>query len=500
MKPIVLALVLAAAFVAVACGPGAAAEAVRPRSLTGAEAMGEKRCFVPENDGSPLVVDWKADERSDLEVAMRDGIAVVAYTCDTIKLLRDCHIDGRYGFKGVTRKEDVIQLKNEDELRANLPKTGALVGTDIRADLARGASIDVAVMLVGKRRTTRIHATRADLVGECDGATHLVRGASVGAFAMTSGSRAEIRTVAQIFGGGGDAASGSAHVQQSRDGTLESCASANPDDDAPPKQCGATIRLELAAISEHAPAPGSGTRDDASGECASGLVLSSGKCTRPDAEPTHQCAEKDLVDCATQCERGHLGSCSILAVATLYGRGVTKDEARAIELFDRACNAGIGRGCTGLGVAYAKGLGVRQDAARAADLFKRACDTGYARGCKNLGVAYADGTGVPKDEARGARLIGQSCDAGSPEGCYDFALLYANGRGVPQDDHRAADLYKQSCDADYALACSSLALALETGSGVTKDAKRAAALYQKSCDAGDATGCASATRLGVPAH
>ncbi len=121
---------------------------------------------------------------------MKDGIAVVQYGCDSIRLLSDCHVDGQYGFVGVTRKEQVIELKNGDEIRANLPKTGALLGMKLEGDLERGASLDVALVMVGKERTRRNHATRADLVGDCNGATHFVRGAMIGAFAMATGSRA----------------------------------------------------------------------------------------------------------------------------------------------------------------------------------------------------------------------------------------------------------------------------------------------------------------------
>jgi len=48
---------------------------------------------------------------------MREGVAVVAYFCDGIRLLKDCHIDGQYGFMGMTRREQVVRLENADELR-----------------------------------------------------------------------------------------------------------------------------------------------------------------------------------------------------------------------------------------------------------------------------------------------------------------------------------------------------------------------------------------------
>src|SRR5690606_17547824 len=43
-------------------------------SQSAAEATGRDEC-----DASPLVVDWRAEARGDLEVAMREGLAVVRY-------------------------------------------------------------------------------------------------------------------------------------------------------------------------------------------------------------------------------------------------------------------------------------------------------------------------------------------------------------------------------------------------------------------------------------
>jgi uncharacterized protein len=56
--------------------------------------------------------------------------------------------------------------------------------------------------MVGKRKTTWANALQQDLRGNCDGATHFVRGATVGAFAMRSGVMGRARSVAELFGAG----------------------------------------------------------------------------------------------------------------------------------------------------------------------------------------------------------------------------------------------------------------------------------------------------------
>src|SRR5438270_2240001 len=102
---------LAVGTIALGRAPGGAAEKVRPADPTASAALGEQTtCHAIENHGEPLVVDWKPEHRGDLEEAMHDGVAIVNYTCDGIKLLKGCRLDGSYGFLGMTRREQVVRL------------------------------------------------------------------------------------------------------------------------------------------------------------------------------------------------------------------------------------------------------------------------------------------------------------------------------------------------------------------------------------------------------
>src|SRR4051794_10082769 len=111
---------LATLLAAAACTSGAARTAA-PVAPTYAEAVGAEACFPVETYGEPLVVDWRPEVRADLEVAMRQGVAVVSYDCKHIRLLKDCSLEGSYGFMGITTKEQLVRLADADEIRANLP-------------------------------------------------------------------------------------------------------------------------------------------------------------------------------------------------------------------------------------------------------------------------------------------------------------------------------------------------------------------------------------------
>ncbi|PKN44537.1 MAG: hypothetical protein CVU63_10290 [Deltaproteobacteria bacterium HGW-Deltaproteobacteria-20] len=108
---------------ALGCGAGGAADQVRPKDATYHDAVGGPSVNVAPTEcrevggaADPLVIDWKPEDRSDIEVAMKEGIAVVQFDCKTIRLLRDCNPLGRYAFIPVTQKVQVIRLVNADEI------------------------------------------------------------------------------------------------------------------------------------------------------------------------------------------------------------------------------------------------------------------------------------------------------------------------------------------------------------------------------------------------
>ena len=163
------------------CGPGAAGSAVRPEPPKVQKTL----CDSVADFGQPLIVDLKAHERAVYEAVMKDGVAVVSYDCNQLHIIKDCKIDGDYGFVGVSPKEEVVRLDGADEIQLNLPSFGARIAAEVKRD----ASLDLGLILIGMRRTTVDAADKKRLKGSgCDKATHFVRGAFVGAFALKQGS------------------------------------------------------------------------------------------------------------------------------------------------------------------------------------------------------------------------------------------------------------------------------------------------------------------------
>ena len=436
-----------------------------------------------ENHGEPLVVDWRDEQRRELEIAMKQGLAIVAYDCHALRLLKSCSIDGTYGFMGTTRKEQLVRLENGDEMKANLPLSGDALVAKLGSAIASGTTLDVALVSVGRRRSTWRNATHADLRGDCDGATHFVRGATVGAFTMQTGARGRVSTVAELFGGRASATDTGTESVRNVGGTLGACATATVDALAPPGQCDAPVRLELTAVGA------ASARDDVAlsdiEACPSGMVRSAGKCTTN--ATVHQCRYGDVPDCTKQCDAGDGLSCFNLGQIFDQGRHVAPSRPRAAQLWKKGCDLDWADACANSAASLERGAGVPADHSAALASYDRACRLGSARGCTNLGALLAHEP--HPDLARIAVLNRQGCDGGDAFGCTNLGAMQLYGQSLPRDAALALATFKRGCDGGDKLGCVNIAVAYIEGDPPVRDAQRGRALLQKQCNGGTADAC-----------
>jgi len=457
-----------------ACG-GAVGEVVRPDAPTAAEAVGERLvCNARGEATTPLVVDWPAQHRLDLEAAMKSGVVVIRYDCDQIEVISACTLEGRYEFVGVTLKEDVVRIESRDQLAANLPVGVATLGGSLDSQ----SSIHLAMALVGKTTAgwSQVHAS--DLPAACQGATHVVRSATLGAFSMGRGSKGESMSAAEVFQMGVSASSSSTKDSLSKDGSLDACRKGSPEDTAPPAQCGAAIRLELQPI-----APDDATSDAGSSTptesqiaptvaCPDGMAEANGVCAPKDAG-AYTCDVGDEAECRAQCDLGSVESChraGLLIADFLFEvgpMGVIAQQDEAKGLFRKACDGGVPEACLSLGDLVVGTGSIGFDERRAAwtkadRLYDGACRRGVARACLLRALARRK-DGPLADPALAFVFARRACALGSGTGCATLADNYLQGFGVPQDRDAAFQVLDRSCHAGDRLSCSRLAVTAYVG-------------------------------------
>lgn len=450
----------------------------------------------------PMIVDWQPEQRGDLEVSMRDGLVVVGYDKRGFRHLRDCHVDGTYGFMGMTRRERVVRLESADDVRANLPLGGLGLAARLGGELENGATLDIAMVMIGKLRTTWRNVAADDLVGQCAGATHVVRGATVGAFAVDKGDRTRMRAVAEIFGAGAGGSVASSSMVRVVDGQLADCSSAAPDSPSAPRQCGALIRVELLPIAatKDVKAASLAERDpELADVCPAGLLMVEGKCTRLQASLASkeiECTYGNGRQCLDQCKAGNAKSCAKLSLMVVKGEGAPQSVEQGPPLAMMACKRGDAAGCTLLGSYLQHGVGTQKNLKDAAEAYAKGCDEGDAEGCQWIGTMLLIGLGAPRDTKLAAKALSKGCKGGAHGACSDLGLLALGGQGFDKDLPTAAGLFKRACDGDNGTGCSNLGYMHEFGAGTPKDVRASLQAYLKACKLDES----SCVQLGAMFH
>ncbi len=481
-----------------ACG-GGKLTTTSPRPTSSLEATGEPRC-VPGKDGKyngahePLIVEWPSTSRAKLEALSHSALVVVHFESCRLEVLGSCKVKGAYVYTPITRKHDLVRIDDAAELWASVP----LGAAQLEGKLAQAGALHVEMTIVGRFEADRLVVPRAELDGDCEGATHLVSGMVAGAFDFFTGDKSSVGASATVFGAGGGASSSSSVEHLNVDGDEKKCVAATLGDKTPPDGCGALLRIELLPFGDaslaHAPqCPEKSAWDgqacvaaqvvtNTKEACPSGMIADDAGCkpdpnavttvsmvvkddgknskatkvekAKKDAEKAPGCRYGDATDCTTRCHSDKdAASCADLALMCAKGEGLPKDDKKALGFYMSACDLGSALGCNQAGMRLEDGIGATKDDVAAVSLYQKACDGGRSEGCTNLARMYANGWGVSKDDPKAADLFQRACNLGDASGCSNLGFCYVKGRGVEVDRPRGVSLLRKGCNTGNKWGC-----------------------------------------------
>lgn len=174
--------------------------------------------------------------------------------------------------------------------------------------------------------------------------------------------------------------------------------------------------------------------------------------------------------------RGGLDATFALAMMTLEGRGVPRDEARARELLEDAAMRRHPAASFNLALILLGGDD-EEDHRRGAALMRVAADAEIAEAQHALGVLFARGRGLPRDAGEAAIWFERAARNHHAPGEVELAILLFNGEGVPVDEARAVKLFRRAAFRGNAIAQNRLARILAAGRGANRDLVEAAAWH-----------------------
>ena len=265
-----------------ACGGGGSHGGMAPLLP---DMEGDGRCRRAATGMSPLVTEWPASEKANLEAALESGAVVVAYSGCTMRLLPECSVPGGYSWQRTTPASDVMEIADENDLYAKLP----LGAASLSGELKRSGRLAIATHVTGHRRLREGGVEDVTSAGACAQATHLVSAVSVGAFALSRGGAAEARAQANVvgFGEAGGSTSQTASLVRSA-GDPKSCTESTVE--APHQNCNSPLQVFLTAI------PGRTPEEGPAGTTRADFVSSS-------AESRWDVFIDDKVACTTPCTK-----------------------------------------------------------------------------------------------------------------------------------------------------------------------------------------------------
>ena len=212
-------------------------------STTPQEALGQATCKVKGSSTRPLLVEWPAADRAMLEAAAESGVVAARYDGCALDVLYRCNLGGQYAYRPLTHKRDEIRIRDADALWAELP----LGAAELEGTLSREGQINVDMTVVGRLETDP-DAVKGSRDAACSGATHVVSGMTVGAFAMYTGAAVEGSASASAGGFGGGLSSSRSRGVLRKDGDFEACSEVSMSEGVPPTQCAALLRVELVPL------------------------------------------------------------------------------------------------------------------------------------------------------------------------------------------------------------------------------------------------------------
>jgi TPR repeat protein len=187
-------------------------------------------------------------------------------------------------------------------------------------------------------------------------------------------------------------------------------------------------------------------------------------------------------------------NCSNLAWAYEFGKnGKSKNLARAVDLYSKACGLDLAIGCRDAGAILRKANEIT-DQPRALSLLRKGCaltkSDGSAGSCTTIGYMYERGEAdLAVNIEKALHYYEQACEGDRSIGCRNAGLMYQFKQEPPKYD-KAKVKYQKACNLENGNACYNLGNLYRDGNIGAVDFIKASEYYKKGCELkyGDACG------------
>ena len=139
--------------------------------------------------------------------------------------------------------------------------------------------------------------------------------------------------------------------------------------------------------------------------------------------------------------RGDAKSQFLLSLRYSEGRGVVKDDARAVSLATKAAEQGLAIAQYRLGGLYERGVGVEKSLPQAKVWYEKAAKLGNRKAMHNLAVLLADTSNGQPNYVEAGRWFREGALYGLTDSQYNLAVLLEQGLGIQKNLKEATTWY-----------------------------------------------------------
>lgn len=139
----------------------------------------------------------------------------------------------------------------------------------------------------------------------------------------------------------------------------------------------------------------------------------------------------------------------LLAEHYELGRGVPKNQVKALRYYTIAAKAGDSEAQYQLGRCYFWGVGVPINEAEAIQWYQKAAQQDNAEAQFELGECYYYGYGIPTDQVQAVQWYQKAAKQNKALAQYRLAECYQQGKGVPKSKKNALIWYQKAADFGY---------------------------------------------------
>ncbi|MFN0074964.1 MAG: C39 family peptidase [Prosthecobacter sp.] len=153
----------------------------------------------------------------------------------------------------------------------------------------------------------------------------------------------------------------------------------------------------------------------------------------------------ELTDLQSQAASGDAKSQIALAIRLRDGKGITKNDAEAMQWAHKAADAGNAEAQDFVGFAYLRGAVVKRNPEIAIAYFKEAADES-AQAAFNLGQCYFGAQGTAQDCPKALEWWKKAAKMGNGRAAANAAMAYRSGEGVEPDAALARQLAERAAE------------------------------------------------------